>query len=166
MPASLIFKAFGWTGVPQWLLELIIIALAIFLFALWERHQGAQSFIRRDQKAVAIQTQANEAAYAKGVVTVFQEASTYDAAIHAPVDRPPIVRVCHTPDSHAVPAPPAAARSANGGSALRADPTPVAGPDIGTGLVRNDRKADAQVAGLLSYIRDVCKPSSAGTPAP
>lgn len=38
MPASLILKALGWTGIPQWLLELIIIGLMLGGIWYWGFH--------------------------------------------------------------------------------------------------------------------------------
>lgn len=161
MPASLIARVLGWTGIPQWLLELIVIVLAIFVFALWERHQGAQKCVRADEKVVAKQERANAQSYAQGVTTVFQEASDYDRAIHAPVERPFTVRLCKSPDIH-----PAAQDSTPGARDPETPsvPDPIAiatvQPDIGPELLAIGRDADAQVTALQSYIRDVCKPAN------
>jgi hypothetical protein len=137
--------------------EVLLAAALLLAFTLYERHQGAQSCVRADNAAVARDEQKAASDYAKGVTTVFQEASTYDAAIHAPVDRPIHVSVCQ-PSRGSTPAQdPTPAGVADAAPAVRtaseADPVQ---RDVGPELQAVGRDANAEVIGLQGYIREVC----------
>jgi hypothetical protein len=141
---------------PPWLIEAILVIALILGFALYERHQGAASCRRADAALVKEQEAHNRDLKAQGTTTVFLEGQTYHDAIAAPVSRPLVVRLCKPSGSGGVPQASTAANSTDGGTPLRGDPPPTVGPDIGDGLIRNDRQADAQVNGLRDYILNVC----------
>jgi hypothetical protein len=142
--------------VPPWVVEVALAILLVFGFALYERHQGAQRCVVADKAAVAKDEQKAASDYAKGVTTVFQEASTYDAAIHVPVDHPLHVSLC-SPRSGPAAQDPAPAQERDAAAPVRAESAqqPVQ-RDIGPELLTIGRDADAQVIALQSYIRDVC----------
>jgi hypothetical protein len=149
---------FGLSQLQERLIFAGIFVLLLVGFALYERHQGALRCLRDDEKAVAVQVAKNHETYVAGVTTVFQEASTYDAAIHAPIERPVSARLCKPSHSGPVPASTASGPTGNAGPDVRAADSgdSVPGADVGPELLAVGRDANAHVTALESYIRDVC----------
>ncbi len=139
--------------------ELTAALLLVIGFVLY-RHSlivdGERICEARTAKAVEDAESAAEKRHDLEVSAVKVEALTYAKTINAPlpVGPPVILRYCPAGvpkaararfSAHAEPSVPEAPRG-----------NPAKGPDIGPELRANDRQADAQVAGLQSYIKDVC----------
>jgi hypothetical protein len=144
------------------LAELAVAAVLIAAFIWYRQHlidEGEARIRAADARVVAAQREANALKDAQSKATVAAEKAAYVEKISAPVANPVPVRLCHdAPRRRAVPEAPAAGPPADAGTELRAGPPrdPAAGPDIGPDLIRNDRRADAQIEGLQHYILNVC----------
>jgi len=141
---------------PPWLVELILALLAILAFALWERHQGAESCRIADEKLAREQEAHNRDLKAQGTTTVFQEAHDFHDAISRPIERPVALRVC--PPSREVRAASPTGPISDGPAELSraGDSDPVPAEPYGPKLQEVGRDADAQVRQLQAYVRDVC----------
>ena len=153
------------TSIQRLLLEIGGGLLLVFVVILYERHAGAQACINRDLVANAHNQIQQAQTIAKAVTTVQAEAKTYEAATHDPVIAP--VVVCVRKYSILSAASPAAStrRDSNAGSQLPSadsgsvQPTADASgdTDIAAAAITIGRDADAQIAELKHYIKNVCE---------
>ena len=161
---SLIGLLLGWTHLPQWASELLMIAIAcgaavggVALYNHHERDIGAQKCVAEVQ---ATNTQVeihNAAVEASDSEIIKQEATNYAAATTAPVLKPVRVYI-HVAPPPDVPSPPAARPSADAsptdGGSDHGGPVPT--QSFGPELQAIGHDADAQIAGLQDYISKVC----------
>lgn len=144
------------------LAELAVAAVLIVVFIWYRQHlidEGEARIRAADARVLAAQKEANVLREAQSKAIVAAEKATYVEKITAPVANPVPVRLCHdAPHRRPVPEAAAAGPVADAGAGLRAEPPrdPAAGPDIGPDLIRNDRRADAQIEALQHYIQNVC----------
>jgi len=153
--------------VNRLLAEVLAVLALVGLFALYERHQGAQGCLQGDARAVASQDATNAKAHDQGVQITAQEAVDYVRLTTAPLAPTPTARRPPRVQPAAVPLGPVQAVPATGPSScpdgeafLRAqDAAERLRGDIDT-LIRADvqtgHDADAQVNGLQNYITKVC----------
>ena len=142
----------------------LAVAVVLFVAFLWYRQhlidEGEARVKAADARVAAARKEANALREAQLQTVVAQEKSDYVEKITAPVDHPVAVRLCHddTGSRRAVSEAAATRPAPDAAPEVRTEPPRDSrtGPDIGDDLVRNDRKADAQVAALQDYIRNVC----------
>lgn len=137
------------------------VAIALILGVVFERHEGAKSCLLRDSQAANKQTVQNAVKHEAAQGAVHDEVLQYIASVSAPLMVLPAVRVCAaTKSSH----PGAVLQAGTPGSAVagpaanvpKADQRAAVAVDIGQPLEKIGQKADAQVAGLVAYIQNVC----------
>jgi hypothetical protein len=143
--------------------ELVVAVVLLVAFVWYRQHlidEGEARVKAADARVAAARKEANALREAQLQTVVTQEKSDYVEKITAPVDHPVAVRLCHddTGSRRAVSEAAASRPPADAAPAVRAEPPQNSGPgpDIGNDLIRNDRQADAQVAALQDYIRNVC----------
>lgn len=138
------------------LIEILLAALLIFGFALFERYEGGKSCRTADVRASVQQQAHNAQLQAQGTTTIFQEVHDYHEAIAAPITRPVALRVCPHPDS-VLPAPATGQdRHAEPPVSEPSHHDPMPAEPYGPELQEVGRDADAQIAELQDYIRKVC----------
>jgi hypothetical protein len=141
----------------------IVVAVgAVVLFALLERHWGAQSCVNADTKAGLQQEEKQVETHAAQTVEVAQEASDYDKALSDPVAIRIPVLVCAPPvaphSNRVQETSSAASQSDAAAEHPAADPgAAVPGVAIGPGLLEVGKDADAQITALQTYITRVCQ---------
>lgn len=140
------------------LASILTVALVTFIGFGWhERHVGAQGCVQADIKATEVQDKKDAQTLQKDQVAVKDEGATYEQTIAAPPPVGPPVRLCKQANPPRVQAAAAAGPKADAAPAVSAEAGgDTQAPDIGPDLRENVRQADAQVAGLEAYIRDVC----------
>lgn len=136
-----------------------VVVVALFLGIAYERHQGAQHCVEADTKAAAAQAVSVAHSSGQAEEKVKEESTTYAHATEHPASGPVYrVQPAAVP-AHTCPVLPA---SAPAGRADAAAPVPEPHPEPSpatwdsSGVVTDGRDADAQIAALQSYIRDVC----------
>lgn len=137
--------------------SLIVVLLGLFG---WTYHRGAQACVSSDEKAAS--AEGAIIAHAEGVSSekVKEEAKSYEEAVTAPVTAP-VVQLCApavAPGRHQVL--PATAPTARAGEAASVPEEHPVVPAVfqwdSKPVVSQGRDADAQVNGLLAYIKDNC----------
>lgn len=149
------------TKLEKILIAIVLAMIVVIVFALLERHWGAQSCVNADTKA-GLQQQVKQAeTHATQTIEVAQEATDYDKALADPVAiRIPLL-VCAPPiASHSrevrEAGRPAGQGDATAPHAATDSGATVQGVPIGPGLLAVGKDSDAQIATLQTYIKRVC----------
>lgn len=139
-----------------WALLLVIVSVAFVSYTVHERHIGQAQIEASDAKAVAVQAAHNKLLENVAVESINVTAQKYHAAGAAPIPDSPhvLVRsVARNPGS--VPQTSCSATGTNGAPGVSEDSAgdPSTSIDIGPGLDRVGRDADAEVTALQDIIK-------------
>jgi hypothetical protein len=129
-----------------------ILAMLVIGIPWYFEHRGAKECKAADVAAVATQEAHNADVVKTDTATNTQIEDTLHAAQIAPIAAP-VVRLCYYKASP-LPNPTPTTSGPDVSPTVREEP--VAGPDIGRPILTQGRNADAQIAGLQSYITKVC----------
>jgi len=149
---------FGLTQLEERAVWAAIVILVIVGFAWHERHVGTVKCEKADAQASSQQDLKDAQTHQKQQDAVITEGKTYAATTSAPPPAGPPVRLCDAPHPAPVPATATPRPSPDAAPAVPAEAggDPAQRPDVGPDLRANARDADAQIAGLQAYIREVC----------
>lgn len=159
---SIIAAIFGWTKLPQWALELGVIAALAIGFALYHHHvldQGIKAQQAADQRAsakveaqAAIATQAAQDAANRAEESYREEiASNAAAAVSAPL---PVIRLCINTDVGSPGVPQTSTAYTGNAGASTASPRVQQMPAGNTGLRQNAGPDISELLGLLARRAD------------
>lgn len=126
-------------------------------FRAHEQHLGREKCERAQAAAVWTQAAKDQVQHNSDLQTIAKLRGDYLDALNRPVTDAPVVRIVRVRDSAGrlhVPSACATAAGADAAPPDRASDT----VDIGAPLVIAGRNADAQIAGLQRYIREICRP--------
>jgi hypothetical protein len=139
------------------LIGAVVALVGIFGLALYLEHRGAEKCVAANVAAVQVQDAHNASVAAVQDVVIAQEKKDYVEAVDRPLVRPITLQLCDAAPA-VVPAPQAPRPKPDAAAPSPAvDRKPVVpSTTLGPGLQRTGQQADAQIAALQAYVRDVC----------
>lgn len=149
---------FGLTQLEERAVWAVLVILVIVGFAWHERSLGVRRCEKADALASSQQDLTDARTHQKQQDAVITEGKTYAATTSAPPPAGAPVRLCDAPHPAPVPAATAPSPRVDAAPAVPAEAgrDSAQRPDVGPDLRANARDADAQIAGLQAYIREVC----------